>query len=116
MTSLIKDDILLNLRPKWTIIPGLNLKGQFSYRILSGARNSTRDQYLFFDYFNNQKVGRDFESVRSAETSVRQSYYYIGGNLDYNKDFGKHNVNAILLYSQEYDNPNLWDVKLWPLI
>ncbi len=110
-TNLIKDDILLNLRPKWTIIPGLNLKGQFSYRILSGARTSTRDQYLFFDYFTNQKVGRDFESVRSAATSDRQSYYYIGGNLDYNKNFGKHNVNAILLYSQEYDNPNLWDIK-----
>jgi TonB-linked SusC/RagA family outer membrane protein len=109
--STIKDDILLNLRPKWTIIPGLNLKGQFSYRILSGSVTASRDQYLFFDYFNDAKVGRDFESVRAASTSERRSYYYIGGNLDYNKSFGKHNVNAILLYSQEYDNPTLWDVK-----
>ncbi|ARS40359.1 hypothetical protein CA265_12110 [Sphingobacteriaceae bacterium GW460-11-11-14-LB5] len=107
----LKDDILLNLRPKWTIIPGLSLKGQFSYRIMSGSVKSSRDQYLFFDYFTNAKIGRDFETVRNAGSAERRSYYYIGGNLDYNKTFGKHNINAILLYSQEYDNTSVWDVK-----
>lgn len=107
----IKDDILLNLRPKWTVLPGLTVKGQFSYRVSSGVNRSSRDQYLFFDYFTDQKIGRDFESVRDASTADRKGYYYIGGNIDYTKTIGKHNVNAILLYSQEYDNWNAWDVK-----
>ncbi|WP_316818566.1 SusC/RagA family TonB-linked outer membrane protein [Pedobacter nyackensis] len=107
----IKDDILLNLRPKWTVLPGLSVKGQFSYRVSSGVSRATRDQYLFFDYFTDQKIGRDFETVREANTAERANYYYIGGSVDYNKTFGKHNVNAIALYSQEYDNWNKWDVK-----
>ncbi|RKE55841.1 TonB-dependent receptor [Sphingobacterium detergens] len=110
-TNLIRDDILLNLRPQWKIVDGLSLKGQFSYRVSSGVDRSTRDQYLFFDYFTNQKVGRDFESVRTAGPANRSSYYYVGGTLDYEKTFGKHSINAIGLYSQEYDNVNSWDVK-----
>lgn len=107
----IKDDIMINLRPQWQIVDGLSMKGQFSYRVSSGVERRTRDQYLFFDYFTNQKIGRDFESVRQAGPTDRSSYYYVGGTLDYNKQFGKHSVNGIALYSQEYDNYNSWDVK-----
>lgn len=107
----IKDDILLNLRPKWTVLPGLSIKGQFSYRVSSGVSRTYRDQYLFFDYFKDQKIGVDFTTLRGSETDNRANYYYIGGSIDYNKNFGKHNVNAIALYSQEYDSWNAWDVK-----
>lgn len=110
-SNTIRDDIMLNLRPQWEIVDGLSLKGQFSYRVSSGLDRKSRDQYLFFDYFTNQKIGRDFESVREAGPTNRSSYYYVGGNLDYNKQFGKHSINGIALYSQEYDNFNSWDVK-----
>ncbi|SKA42778.1 TonB-linked outer membrane protein, SusC/RagA family [Chitinophaga eiseniae] len=108
VSNRVRDEILINLRPKWEIIPGLTLKGQFSYRVSSGADKTNRDAYIFFDYFTNQKTGRDFTDIKSAGPSNRSGYYYTGGNLDYNKSFGKHRVNAVLGYSKEMNNPDPW--------
>ncbi|WP_173002994.1 TonB-dependent receptor [Chitinophaga sp. SYP-B3965] len=107
----IKDNVLVNLRPKWEIIPGLELKGQFSYRVSSGVYKNNRDSYIFFDYFTNQKTGRDFTDVKDAGPLTRASYYYIGSNLDYRKDFGKHSINAIAGYSKELNNADAWSEK-----
>lgn len=108
VSNTVRDEILINLRPKWEIIPGLTLKGQFSYRVSSGADKTNRDAYIFFDYFTNQKTGRDFTDIKSASPSNRSSYYYTGGNLDYTKTFGKHRLNGIVGYSKEMTNPDPW--------
>ena len=36
-TQQISDNISVNLQPRWTIIPGLTWRGQFSYRVNSGT-------------------------------------------------------------------------------
>ncbi len=110
-TERIRDEMLINLRPKWELIPGLNLKGQFSYRVSSGADKQDRDSYIFFDYFTNQKTGRDFTAVKTAGATNRSSYYYIGGNLDYDRTIGDHRVNAIAGYSREMTNSDAWTEK-----
>ncbi|WP_341843670.1 TonB-dependent receptor [Chitinophaga caseinilytica] len=107
----IRDEVLINLRPKWELLPGLLLKGQFSYRVSSGSDKQNRDAYLFFDYFTDQKTGRDFTDIKSASPSNRSSYYYTGGNLDYTKTFGKHRLNVIGGYSKEMNNSDAWTEK-----
>lgn len=111
ITNRIRDEVLINLRPKWEILPGLLLKGQFSYRVSSGADKQNRDTYLFFDYFTDQKTGRDFSDIKSANPTNRSSYYYTGGNLDYTKTFGKHRLNVIGGYSKEMNNTDAWTEK-----
>lgn len=107
----IRDEVLINLRPKWELLPGLLLKGQFSYRVSSGADKQNRDAYIFFDYFTDQKTGRDFSDIKSASPTNRSSYYYTGGNLDYTKTFGKHRLNVIGGYSKEMNNTDAWTEK-----
>ncbi|NLR77379.1 TonB-dependent receptor [Chitinophaga eiseniae] len=104
----IRDEVLINLRPKWEILPGLSLKGQFSYRVSTGANKTNRDAYIFFDYFTNQKTGRDFTDMKDAGPTNRSSYYYTGGNLDYTKTFGQHRINALAGYSRELNNTDTW--------
>lgn len=107
----IRDEVLINLRPKWELLPGLLLKGQFSYRVSSGADKQNRDAYLFFDYFTNQKTGRDFTDIKSASPTNRSSYYYTGGNLDYTRTFGQHRLNVLGGYSKELHNTDAWTEK-----
>jgi len=100
----LRDEALLNLRPKWTVIPGLDFKGQFSYRVSTGVDKRNRDAYVFYDYFTDYQIGRNFSDDKSAGAANRSSYYYLGGNLDYTKIFGKHRLNALAGYSQELNN------------
>ena len=111
LTEKLRDEVLINLRPKWELVPGLSLKGQFSYRVSSGADKEDRDGYIFFDYFTNQKTGRDFDVVKIAGPSDRSSYYYVGSNLDYDKTFNNHRVNIIAGYSKELTNADAWTEK-----
>lgn len=104
----INDQALLNIRPKWAIIPGLDLKGQFSYQVTSGVSKQTRDAYIFYDYFTEQPTGRNYTDIKSAGPTNRTSYYYLGGNLDYRKTFGQHRINGIAGYSQELNNSDAW--------
>ena len=104
----INDQSLLNLRPKWTIIPGLDLKGQFSYQVTSGVSKQNRDAYIFYDYFTDQPTGRAYTDVKSAGPSNRAGYYYLGANMDYTRSFGFHRINAIGGYSQELTNSDAW--------
>lgn len=105
----IRDEVLINLRPKWEITPELSVKGQFSYRVSSGADKHDREAFVFFDYFTDEKAGWDYGTVKSAGPSNRSSYYYAGGNFDYTKNFGDHRINAIAGYSQELTNADVWN-------
>ncbi|RAJ95640.1 TonB-linked SusC/RagA family outer membrane protein [Larkinella arboricola] len=108
ITQRIRDEVLINLRPKWDINRDLTLKGQFSYRVSSGADKTDREAFVFFDYFTNDKAGWDYGTIKSAGPTNRSSYYYAGGNLDYTKNFGNHRLNVLGGYSQEMNNADAW--------
>ncbi|CAL1517381.1 TonB-dependent receptor [Chitinophaga sp. MM2321] len=92
----------INLQPKWEVIPGLNLRGQFSYRLNSDLKGSLRDNYNFFDYYTGQLL--QTWSQQRTYTQGRTTYYYIGANADYTLDVKDHHFFAMAGYSQEEDN------------
>ncbi|HEY9262360.1 TonB-dependent receptor [Chitinophaga sp.] len=108
-----RDEALINIRPQWNILPGLSLKGQASYRVASGLDKADQESYIFFDYFTNRTAGVNYPTVKTATLTARENYIYLGGNLDYTRTFGKHDVNAIAGYTQELRTYESWkDVAL----
>lgn len=106
-TQQLTDNISVNLQPRWTIIPGLNLKGQLSYRVNSGVKKQERHASNFFDYDNGQLICT-WNNYFSAETS-RSSYYYVGGTVDYTVNLDKHRIFLIAGTNAEMNNSNAWD-------
>lgn len=98
----------INLQPKWEVFPGFNLKGQFSYRLNSDATRTTRDNFYFFDYYNNNLV-QTWALQRTYE-SARGTYYYASGSADYTFDVKKHHFFAMLGTSVEETQSGEWDV------
>ncbi len=93
----------INLQPKWEIIPGLNLKGQLSFRLNSDIYRQNRDNYYFFDYYT-QQLAQIWEVQRTAYSETRDAYYFLSSSLDYTRTFDKHRVFAIGGYSMEQFN------------
>ncbi|WP_081163756.1 TonB-dependent receptor [Niastella populi] len=99
----------INLQPKWRIMPGLNLRGQFSFRLNSDISRDTRNTYNFFDYYTGQLL--QTWSMQRAVSSARGTYYYLGANADYTLNVGDHMIFAMAGYSQEETNSGDWDVS-----
>lgn len=106
-TQQLTDNISVNLQPKWTIIPGLNLRGQFSYRVNSGVKKQERHSTNFFDYSNGSLI-TTWNNYFSAATS-RSSYYYIGATVDYTINLDNHRLFAIAGSNAEVNNSDAWD-------
>ena len=107
-TENLTDNISVNLQPKWGIIPGLNLAGQFSYQVNSGATKGDRRAVNFFDYDNGQLIAT-WGNFQPSST-WRSSYYYIGGTVDYTKTFNeKHRLFVIAGVNAELNNSGVWD-------
>ncbi|MBC9915197.1 TonB-dependent receptor [Chitinophaga varians] len=92
----------INLQPKWEVIPGLNLRGQFSYRLNSDLLGSLRDNYNFFDYYTGQLL--QTWTQQRAYTQARTTYYYIAANADYTLELKDHHFFLMAGYSQEEKN------------
>ncbi|WP_160715757.1 TonB-dependent receptor [Chitinophaga solisilvae] len=92
----------INLQPKWEVLPGLNLRGQFSYRLNSDLLGSLRDNYNFFDYYTGQLL--QTWTQQRAYIQARTTYYYIGANADYTYDLKDHHFFLMAGYSQEESN------------
>jgi len=107
ITQRLTDNMSINIQPKWEILPDLNLNGQYSYRINSGATNQRRDPFNFFEY-DTGVLNYTWDNVRSASTD-RSSYYFIGGNVDYTYLNDKHRLFAFGGYNQELTNSGNWD-------
>lgn len=101
--------VSLNLQPKWEILPGLNLKGQFSYQLYSDVTRSVRDNYNFFDYYTGQLL-QNWKIQRSISLT-RRTYYYLGATADYTFNVGDHHFYTMAGYSQEEDNSGQWDIS-----
>jgi len=99
----------INLQPKWRVLPGLNLRGQFSFRLNSDISRDTRNTYNFFDYYTGQLL--QTWTMQRNVSSKRTTYYYIGANADYTLNMGDHMIFAMAGYSQEENNSGDWDVS-----
>lgn len=99
---------LINFRPKWTVLPGLNVNGQFSFRLNSDAHHNIRENFTHFDYYTGVLL-RNWALLRDASQS-RSSYYFLGLNADYTYRNEEHSLYGILGYSQEQKNSGDWTV------
>lgn len=99
----------INLQPKWRVMPGLNLRGQFSFRLNSDINRDTRNTYNFFDYYTGQLL--QTWAMQRTVSSKRTTYYYLGATADYTLDMGDHSIFAMAGYSQEETNSGDWDVS-----
>ncbi|MFX1706532.1 TonB-dependent receptor [Chitinophaga sp. CC14] len=99
----------INLQPKWEVLPGLNLRGQFSFRLNSDVTRTTRDNYYFFDYYTGKLV--QTWGVQRSATMGRTTYYYAGVTADYTYDLKDHHFYLMGGYSQEENNSGNWDVN-----
>ncbi|WP_181151339.1 TonB-dependent receptor [Sphingobacterium gobiense] len=99
---------LINFRPKWTVLPGLNVNGQFSFRLNSDAHHNVRENFNHFDYYTGVLL-RTWGLQREASQS-RSTYYFVGLNADYTFNRDKHSVYSILGYSQEQRNQGDWTI------
>ncbi|MVZ66994.1 SusC/RagA family TonB-linked outer membrane protein [Sphingobacterium sp. DK4209] len=102
-----RDEAILNIRPQWQISPNWSASGQVSYTVASGLDITNQDAYTFFDYYSFTQVG-SYGLTKGSSLTGRNSYFYWGGNVEYKANIGadkKHNVNAILGYTQELRNP-----------
>ncbi len=100
----------VNLQPKWEILPGLNLKGQLSFRLNSDVYRQNRDNYYFFDYYT-QQLTQTWGVQRNAYSETRDTYYYLSGSLDYTKTYDKHRIFAIGGYSMEQFNNGYYNIS-----
>ena len=105
--TVLEDNVSINIAPRWEIIPHLIVRGQYSYRISSGATRSERDAYNFFDY-NSDAFLQTWGASYSA-TKDRSSYYYLGGTIEYTFEKNQHRLFAIGGYNQEKTNSGDWD-------
>lgn len=103
----LEDNVSINIAPRWEVIPNLVLKGQYSYRVSSGATNRQRAAYNFFDYTSGALL-ETWSSINSASKD-RSSYYYIGATAEYTLEKNKHRLFAIGGYNQELTNDGDWD-------
>ncbi len=105
--EVLEDNVSINIAPRWEVVPGLILRGQYSYRISSGAYNDKRKAYNFFDY-NSGALLETWSSINTAGKE-RSSYYYIGTTAEYTLEKGKHRIFSIIGANQELTNDGDWD-------
>lgn len=100
----------INLQPKWEILPGFNLKGQFSYRLNSDVYKQFRDNYYFFNYYTDQ-LEQTWAVQRDSYSQTRDTYYYLSASADYTRNFNKHRIFSIAGYSMEQFNNGYYDIS-----
>ena len=105
--EVLEDNVSINIAPRWEVMPKLIMRGQYSYRISSGAYNNKRKAYNFFDY-NSGALLETWSSINTAGKE-RSSYYYIGATAEYTFEKDKHRIFSIVGTNQELTNDGDWD-------
>ena len=103
------DNIQVNFQPRWEVLPGLNLKMQYNFRIRTTTTTTARDAYNFLNYFNNNLVY--VFGATNGSSSDRSTYNYLSGTADYEKTFGAHRLFLLAGASQEYDSPDAVNIS-----
>ncbi len=99
---------MINFRPKWTALPGLNVNGHFTFRMNSDASRVIRENFNHFNYYTGVLL-RTWGLVRDAD-QARSTYYFLGANADYTYNWDKHSIFAIAGYSHEQRNSGNWTI------
>lgn len=98
----------LNLQPRWEILPNLNLRGQISFRLNSDASQTTRPNFVHYDY-DSFTILREWPFERTA-TMGRTAYYFVSASADYTLRRGNHYIFAMGGYTQEENNSGNWNI------
>jgi TonB-linked SusC/RagA family outer membrane protein len=101
-----EDNAVINVQPKWGILPGLNFNGQFSFKINSAVTQRNRDPYNFYDY-NTGAILQSWGADRGS-SQYRNTSYYAAANLDYTIDQGDHYLFLLGGYSQDERADGPW--------
>ena len=90
-----RDQITLNFKGELNLIEGLKLTGQYAMRMSQGDTKVENRTYYHYDW-NNRLHRTDVypNSVSYSPSYTRFSSYT--AYLDYNKSFGKHNLNFMV--------------------
>lgn len=99
----------INIQPKWQVLPGLSLKGQFNYRVNSTHTTRFSDGFVFFDYFTGGQVAPTNWTAQRTSAIGRNTYFYLSGSADYTYKKNDHNLFAIAGYSQEQSAEGDWN-------
>lgn len=99
-----EDNISINFQPQWEILPGLKLKGQYLFRLLSTGNITSRDAYNFLDYYTNALLFQYGSTHTSA--IYKRNYQYMAATLDYTRTYNKHTIYAVGGITRETDNPD----------
>ncbi len=103
---------IINMRPEWKITPDLTFNGQASYNVESGVLAQQQNSHNFYNYFTYLAEGQTTPLTVSSSLQGGNTYFYWGGNLDYNKTVGKNSITGLLGYTQELSSSQLTDIAL----
>ncbi|MET6996444.1 TonB-dependent receptor [Chitinophaga defluvii] len=103
------DNVQVNFQPKWEIVPGLNLKMQYNFRIRSTTTTTSRDAFNFLNYFDSNLMY--VFGANSGTSSDRSTYNYLSGTLDYERNIDKHRIFLLGGASQEFDSPDAVNIS-----
>jgi len=103
-----RDYISINCRPQWEIIPGLNLKGMFAYRLSTGMDLKDQDPYVFFNYYTEDEMAT-YSAVKSVSYTTRSNFWQTGLSLDWVKQYGDHRINLLGGVQSELNQKTGWD-------
>ena len=97
-----RQNLLFNITPTITILPGWTVKGEFSYapKEYFQKRVIPTREYIVDDWSSIVKTHTDPSSV--DETVTHSDYYTINAYTNYNKTFGKHDIGAMVGFNQEW--------------
>ncbi|WP_240903203.1 TonB-dependent receptor [Sphingobacterium sp. SGG-5] len=98
----------LNLQPRWEVLPNLNLRGQISFRLNSDAEQTTKPNFVHYDY-NTFAILREWAFERSAKMG-RTAYYFVSASADYTWRKGNHYLFGMAGYTQEENNSGNWNI------
>lgn len=110
------NETVVNLRPTFHILPGLDLVGTVGYTIKDWTRQETQLKNYMYNW-NNEKIETMMRPNDNRFTRYNRSakYQIYQGYLNYLGDFGTdgtHNINVMLGASYERDDSESTESKL----
>lgn len=99
-----RTNMVFNVSPTLTLLPGWTIKGEFSY--------TPGDYYQKYVIPTRDYVVDDWTSIIHTHTDPSRVYQYtshsdfytINVYTSYNRQFGKHNVTGLVGFDQEWEN------------
>lgn len=91
-----------NVGADWEFIKGLHFKPSFAYRYNANPAQEFKPADIYYDPKNPSVALTTISQSSLANANSTSSYYNLQGLLEYDRHFGKHNVNILAGSSQEF--------------